>query len=299
MSTLQPTFSKILHAISRLILWSSHSKILLSFNWLKSASLLWEGGTVSETVCSAIRNGSVTEILVPLPFSLLMSIVPSIMSTKFLTMDMPRPVPPILSTILPYSCSKGSNIFDRNASLIPIPVSVTRNSASSSVSLRLQPFTDNSTLPPAGVNFTALDNRLIKICLMRILSPYRTSFAISVQQIKSSFFDLAIILIWLSTASITDCSSSGSVCRLIFFSSILLMSNVSLIKFSRYTLELLICSRFSLISPLTSSFSRVNVVKPMIPFIGVRISWLTRWRNSDFALFASWSWRLLDSKSLA
>ena len=65
--------------------------------------------------------------VVPLPSSLSTVISPSIMSTMFLVMAMPSPVPWMPLTVLERSRSKGSKTWARNSRLMPMPVSFTWN----------------------------------------------------------------------------------------------------------------------------------------------------------------------------
>ena len=65
------------------------------------------------------------------------------------------------------------------------------------------------------------------------------------------------------------------------------MSRMSLIRFRRCSAEDPICSRYSLVSSGVSGSCRAMLSRPMIAFIGVRISWLMLDRNAVFARFAS------------
>ena len=61
----------------------------------------------------------------PLPSSLATEMAPPIMSTMFLVMAMPSPVPWMPLTVLVRSRSKGSKTWARNSWLMPMPVSFT------------------------------------------------------------------------------------------------------------------------------------------------------------------------------
>ena len=63
--------------------------------------------------------------MLPFPSSLVTEMVPSIMSTMFLVMAMPSPVPWMPLTVLVRSRSKGSKTWARNSLLMPMPVSFT------------------------------------------------------------------------------------------------------------------------------------------------------------------------------
>ena len=73
---------------------------------------------------SAISNGSVITKVEPSFGTLFTVIVPCILSTSVLTIDMPRPVPLYTLRASSRSCENGSKICWRNVSLIPMPVSV-------------------------------------------------------------------------------------------------------------------------------------------------------------------------------
>ena len=119
------------------------------------------------------KSSSMVNVL-PWPNLLLTEIVPPINVTRFLVIGIPSPVPPYDCPPDTRSCSKGSNRWLRNASLIPIPVSLT-------VKLRrvLPAFfhicrISSRIVPPSGVNLRALDNRLINTWFSLSPSPMRT-----------------------------------------------------------------------------------------------------------------------------
>lgn len=87
-----------------------------------------------------------------------------------------------------------------------------------------------------------------------------------------------------------SCSRSG---RWKGFSSIFtlplsmrLMSSTSLIRLGRCSLEVLIFRRYSLTSSLLSRCVSAREVKPMMAFMGVRMSWDMLLRNWVFARLA-------------
>ncbi len=89
--------------------------------------------------------------------------VPPIISTMFLVMAIPSPVPCIPLTVEVRSRSKGSKIFLANSGLMPMPLSLTRNSyCPQPPTLPASWRTRTDTVPPAGVNLMALDKRFIK-----------------------------------------------------------------------------------------------------------------------------------------
>ena len=146
-----PTFTSIFVTLSQVLKSSSTTRA-----FRPSSS-----GIFSTRRCTGwIRSGRRTVNSVPLPCSVWTSTVPPIMSTMFLVMAMPRPVPWVLLTVEVRSRSKGEKIFCTNSWLMPIPLSLIRNSYSA---LPLAGpgncFSRTETVPPAGVNLTALDNR--------------------------------------------------------------------------------------------------------------------------------------------
>ena len=99
--------------------------------------------------------------MLPTPTSLSSHIRPPCSSTIRRVRVRPRPVPSELDADR-VPCWKESKIRDRSASAMPMPVSVTVMSTSGpSVQAR------TVTLPPSGVNLTALPMRLSSTCLSR------------------------------------------------------------------------------------------------------------------------------------
>ena len=149
-----PTVTSILVTLSQVLKSSSTT----------SAFRPSSAGIFSALRCSAcMRSGTRTINSEPLPGAVCPSMVPPIISTMFLLMAIPSPVPCILLTVEVRSRSKGSKIFWANSGLIPMPLSLTRNSYCP------QPLTwpeswrtRSDTVPPAGVNLMALDKRFIK-----------------------------------------------------------------------------------------------------------------------------------------
>ena len=111
---------------------------------------------------SSVWSRSATRMMnsAPLSGSVRISMVPPIISTIFLVIAIPSPVPCILLTVEVLSRSKGSKILCANSGLIPIPLSLTRISY---IALPLCELGNclscTDTVPPAGVNLMALDMR--------------------------------------------------------------------------------------------------------------------------------------------
>ena len=107
-----------------------------------------------------MRSGTQTINSVPFPCSVWISMVPPIMSTMFLVMAIPRPVPCVLLTVEVRSRSNGSKIFLTNSGLMPMPLSLTRISYCPQPRfLLVSCLSRTETVPPAGVNLMALDSR--------------------------------------------------------------------------------------------------------------------------------------------
>ena len=169
-----PSISSRSASISALMSTSSAKSILrpVSEMFLSAETSSFSAAAVSG---STGANSSPTVKVVPSPFLLVTSIVPSIMSTSLFVMAMPRPEPPYLLVELSSSCENASNIFGRYSSSIPAPVSLMTN-----FTLQLSPVPPaqqpsasvrNVTFPPSGVNLTAFPSMLISTCLTFMLSP--------------------------------------------------------------------------------------------------------------------------------
>ena len=157
-----PTVTSILVTLSQVLKSSSTTSA-----FRPSSSVIFSTGR-----CSAcVRMGRQMINSLPLPCAVCTSMVPPIISTIFLVIAMPRPVPCIRLTVEVRSRSKGSKIFWANSGLMPMPLSLMRNS------YRPQPCTlpascrtRTETVPPAGVNLMALDSRFSRIWFSRVLS---------------------------------------------------------------------------------------------------------------------------------
>ena len=151
--------------------WSSHKSTVMPASLFL---LLFFTFSVLSGIFSAFLTGRYTINCVPAFSSVSSSIKPSIISTRLLTIESPRPVPSILVTALVSSWEYGSNAFLANSLLIPEPLSHT-------VILQLQLLTVLSrnsaiswTVPPLWVNFIAFESRFKNICLNLRLSTYTT-----------------------------------------------------------------------------------------------------------------------------
>ena len=150
-----------------------------------SALAPFSSGTGSRfTISPDVSHSSIIVNSVPFPVSLSTWIVPPIMSTMFLVIAIPRPVPCILfvTELSARVCSleKESNTCFRNSLDIPIPLSFTLKTTVMYPSL-LHGFSETRMLiiPPTGVNFTALLQILRRTCVRRSLSVMISSWITS------------------------------------------------------------------------------------------------------------------------
>ena len=181
---------------------------------------------------SLICSGRLIVNSVPVPTSLLTSIVPPIRSTIFFEIAIPRPLPSVLSIRLSFSRVKGLKISLKNSGLIPIPVSLTVN-----MNQALAAFSDAAssisklTVPPGGVNLEALESTLISTCRRRSESQHSCSCLICRRR-TSNCCCLALTLLCMieTIVSITSGSSITSSARVIFPLSIFDISSTSLIR---------------------------------------------------------------------
>ena len=146
-----PTFTSILVTLSQVLKSSSTTRALSP-----------SSSSIFSSALSADRSRSGMQMInsVPLPCSVRTSMVPPIISTMFLVIAMPRPVPWMRLTVELRSRSKGSNTCCAKVWLMPIPVSLIRISyipfpseAQGSWATRTE------IVPPVGVNLMALDSR--------------------------------------------------------------------------------------------------------------------------------------------
>ena len=176
-----PSWSSRTHACSQVSLSSSITKA-------RSSSKL------SECLAESLeipKGRSIVKVL-PLPSSLWTSILPPIKLTRLCVIASPKPVPPKCWAISAVSCSKGRNTRLKNSFFMPIPLSLMTQRKW--ICSGLVCFSDNLivTLPPRGVNLTALAITLINTWLTRSGSPTRHSWRMSFVMIsKLTPFSLA------------------------------------------------------------------------------------------------------------
>ena len=120
---------------------------------------------------SAIRSGTVTVKVEPAPFSLSTVMLPFIISTIFFVIAIPSPVLPHLFALFASSWENASKIFGINSLSMPTPVSRMTKRRGAFPSNCASGSTIKETVPPSGVNFTALPRMLMRTCLSFMLSP--------------------------------------------------------------------------------------------------------------------------------
>ena len=175
-----------------------------------------------------------------------------------------------------------------------MPVSLTEISTEPSASLAFIPI-----LPPSGVNFTALERRLRRICLILRSSPTKSPRSSSTD--KSSVIECRTAR---SRTNVRAFSNAVGRSNVLSSSSIrpastLERSRISLIRDRRWRPE----ERMSSVYSACFSFSSPNSLspktseKPMMALSGVRSSCDMLARNSDLCRLAASIWRLLSSIS--
>ena len=172
---------------------------------------------------------------------------------------------------------------------MPIPVSRTAKSirtVPASASLDFPRPTARRT-SPSSVNFTALFNRLRSTCFSRVGSPTTPrGTSVAIWQASSMPFSSALGMTSSTADSIVSTRSISSSSR----------SRAPASTFEKSRMSLMIVSSVSAASPIVVVKSRCSASRsvearrlliPMIPFRGVRISWLMVARKELFASFAA------------
>ena len=249
----------------------------------------------NKSVDSPLSNFNWIVIVVPLFNSLSIEIWPFIKSINSFVITIPSPVPPYC---LSYELSAWWNfvkIFFRKSGDIPIPVSMIWNWIILSSSIN-----DEITLiPPFWVNFKELPIIFKRTCRIRISSPLKIEFK------RLSVFTSNFMFFFKHSFSKIDWISSKTLNKLKFkcFTSI---SPASILEISK--ILLMIDRRcfdafwaFSIIENCSSIvlFVDNSRIIPMIPFKGVRISWLIFAKNASLASEAALDAISAVSKSLS
>jgi len=169
---------------------------------------------------------------------------------------------------------------------MPIPLSITSICTVYTPSSTAVKRASRRTLPPSGVNFTALESRFVIICISLLLSPIRVWGILSFRCTEkywrfSSIWKLMILTAFWIILSKTKLSRDNSS----LFVSIFDISRMSLMTPCKWMEASSIFFRQYSLRSIFSDFLAMAVM-PIIAFSGVRISWLMSRRNSDFAAFA-------------
>ena len=96
---------------------------------------------------------------------------PPIMRASWRLIARPRPVPPKRRVVDASACWKDSNRRARSFSAMPMPVSATSKRTSVAPPSSRPSHVTSTVTSPSGVNFTALDSRLVSTCASRPRSP--------------------------------------------------------------------------------------------------------------------------------
>ena len=142
-------------------------------------------------------------------------------------------------------------------------------------------------LPPFWVYFTAFVIKLISTCLILPASPIKSVWTTSTVLNKSSWpFCSASGRVIELISVISSLRQNGSSVSSIFPFSIFDISRISLIRSSRWLLDMSIFVRHSLTFSGSLILDAAMEVMPMIAFIGVLISWDIWARKLLFASLA-------------
>ncbi len=185
----------------------------------------------------------------------------------------------------PSAWAKRANTRARASAVMPMPVSATAKAT-----WRRSPWvrvrTDNRT-QPRSVNLTALLHRLVRIWVRRTLSA-RTGLEEAASRSRSKRRPLAAegAANSLATWRARLAGATGSLCRSIWPASILARSSTSDSRVCRLAPEVRITSTISFCAD-SSGVRPSTLAMPIMPFSGVRSSWLILARNSLLARSAS------------
>ena len=205
-------------------------------------------------------------------------------------MAMPRPVPWMPLVVLSCTLEKGSKMCFWNSSLMPRPLSSTTSSKSCFLSCWLaSSWRETLILPPFSVYLMALVIRLIKICFNWMLSPKTCLCSTSISKFSSW-----PLLFAKGCTMITDSCNSSVIsilafCRDILPLSIRLISSTWLISSAKWSEAVLILPKHSTSLSRLSRFILAISSIPIIPFKGVRTSWLMAERKARLAWLERWA----------
>ena len=205
--------------------------------------------------------------------------------TSWLEIASPRPVPPYLRVVELSAWVKASKMLACLSAAMPMPSSDT-SKPSTTPWAELSCTRTLRDTSPRGVNLIALPIRLVSTWRSRPGSPSSScGTSCSISQVNSrpptSALSARIRVVALSS----DRRSNSVLSSSILPDSSLEKSRMSLMMVSRASADDFTMPRYSRCSAV-KSVSSANSVMPMMPFIGVRISWLMVARKSLLARFA-------------
>ena len=197
----------------------------------------------------------------------------------------PRPEPPYFRVVFSSTCVKGVNNFEILLSEIPIPVSWTFMTKSIFISNVLINLTRTNTYPVC-VNLMALLIILTNICLIFNWSPTKNiGISFVIKKDKSKFLKCACPIIISITCSINICKLKFTCSNSNFSADIFEKSNISFTTFNKISPDSIIVVTISVCSAVKFIFSKMLAI-PIIPFIGVRNSWLILAKKLFFVINA-------------
>ena len=235
----------------------------------------------------------------PTPGSLSSQMRPPISSTSRRQIVSPRPVPPCLRVVDMSACVNGWNSFADCSGVMPMPVSRTEN-----LSCTFSPVRSSSSMSsrisPRSVNFTALLTRLVRIWPRRSGSPSRCS-GIAGRDVRQELEPLVVRLLRGQRRDRADDVVEPEVGGLDVELAGLDLREVEDVVDDRQQRRagVVDLARRSRAASAMSGVLRARCDRPMMAFIGVRISWLMFARNIDFISVASSAFRLAPTSSAA
>ncbi|OPZ89348.1 MAG: hypothetical protein BWY74_02764 [Firmicutes bacterium ADurb.Bin419] len=170
---------------------------------------------------------------------------------------------------------------------MPIPVSLTENCSSQLIPSSLCLSTE-TIISPDRVNLTALFIRLFNTCCIFILSPiHKFSSSSLILAFISRFFSFALILYMFTDSSAISLTSNTLLTTSTFSASILDKSKILFRRCNKFwEQEIIVFVVSTCSSGVILIFNNRSLI-PIIPFRGVRISWLIFAKNILLVLFAS------------
>ena len=262
-----------------------------------SAGALASCGLIRRTVApSSGTTGRTIVNVLPVPTTLETVRSPPIALASRRLMVSPSPVPPKRRVVDVSACVKGSKIASSLSAGMPMPVSITSISRRIVVPSSIQ--RSRTVTAPCWVNLIALPTRLVIVCRRREGSArIEAGTGAGISWRSSMLFSRALTDSTSITSAITRCGSVSMHSSRSSPDSTFERSRMSSMSSSRWCPLRWMVSRYRAVStPSRARPRRSRSVKPMIAFIGVRISWLMFARKSLLARLAA-SARSLASRN--